>query len=207
MILSDKDIRELVENYKDNNLIEPIISPFNQEYLQAASYDVTISDKINRLKSGIPSIDISKGSEVDSIYEEFQINDGCYIGSGECIMVTLNERICVPPTHVAHIRPRSKISRLGISINYQHCNPGYCGRLDLQVINNAPFAIRLTPNLKIAQVLFEELKSFASEDKIYSNKKDAAYHNEDDFVGSKISSELIKKAEEDFKNILTTLHK
>ena len=45
MILSDKDIRKYIQ---DTNI--PLIEPFSDDHLQAASYDVSMSGNISILK-------------------------------------------------------------------------------------------------------------------------------------------------------------
>lgn len=57
----------------------------------------------------------------------------------------------------AHIRPRTKFSRLGLMVSEQYCNPGYSGILQLGILNASPNAIILTPGLGIAQAVFEEI--------------------------------------------------
>ena len=44
--------------------------------------------------------------------------------------------------------------------------------------------------MKIAQIVFEELKSTPSEEKLYMNKSDAAYQGEEDFRGAKLDQNL-----------------
>ena len=45
-------------------------------------------------------------------------------------------------------------------------------------------------------MVFEELKSKPSEEKMYKNKKNAVYQGEEKFVGAKFSDELEKKVSE-----------
>ena len=44
-----------------------------------------------------------------------------------------------------------------------------------------------------AQMVFEELKSKPSDDKLYKNKQNAIYQNEEKFIGAKISDEFDEK--------------
>lgn len=42
-------------------------------------------------------------------------------------------------------------------------------------------------------MVFEELKSKPSDDKLYKNKQNAIYQNEEKFIGAKISDEFDEK--------------
>ena len=46
-----------------------------------------------------------------------------FFGSQESILLSLKETINLPNNLLAHIRPRTSLSRLGLLINFQHINP------------------------------------------------------------------------------------
>ena len=50
-----------------------------------------------------------------------------------------------------------------------------------------PFLLRR--GLRVAQMVFEEMKSVPDEDKLYKNKPDAVYHDETEFRSAKWSDE------------------
>ena len=95
----------------------------------------------------------------------------------------------------AHIRPRTRFTRLGLLVSDQHCNSTYSGNLKLGVYNATNFPIKILPNIKIAQIVFEELKSVPSLEKQYKNKLNAVYQQEKDFIGAKFSDEIRQKIE------------
>lgn len=193
MILSDKDITELVVNYSENGLKRPLIEPFKESQLQGASYDINISNIIYRFKNDFKTIDIDDQSIIDSIYEETDISFGYTLKPGEYILVTINENVNLTSTVIAHIRPRTKLTRLGLILSDQHCNPTYTGILQLGLLNATPYAIKIKPGLTIGQFVFEELKSEPTISRLYENKKDATYNNEKTFIGSKIGEEKDKR--------------
>lgn len=205
MILSDKEIRDMVENYRKYELEKPLIEPFNEERLQGASYDISMGNIIHIYKKEFKTIDLKNQNEIDSIYDEVIIEDGYVIGPKEYILVTLNERINLPNDIIAHIRPRTRFTRLGLILSDQHCNQTYCGKLQLGIFNATNCAMRIYPDLKIGQLVFEELKSIPSENKWYKNCKDSIYNNEENFIGSKVSDEIKKKADVEYKSILKKL--
>lgn len=190
MILSDKEIRAYIQN-----TTAPMIEPFLEDHLQAASYDITMSGNISLLKKIGRIINPAKDENLDDMYEKIKISDEGYLFSpGEYLLVELAEKVNVPKNLVAHIRPRTRFTRAGILIADQHCNPTYAGRLYIGLRNVGPNTILLTPGLKIAQFVFEELSSVPSEELWYINKKNAAYKDEDSFRGAKFGEAGWSKA-------------
>ena len=191
MVLTDNEIREYVLNYEKYNLDKPLISKFEEKQLQSESYDITASSKITRLKKEVRCISIDEQEDIDNMYEEIDVkSDGYVISPKEYIMVALNEEINLPEFLTAHIRPRTKFTRLGLIVSDQHCNSTYSGVLKIGLYNATDYAIKLKAGVGIAQVVFEELKSKPSEEKLYRNKSNASYQNEKEFIGAKFDSEF-----------------
>ena len=191
MVLTDNEIREYVLNYEKHNLDKPLISKFEEKQLQSESYDITASSKITRLKKEVRCISIDEQEDIDNMYEEIDVkSDGYVISPKEYVMVALNEEINLPEFLTAHIRPRTKFTRLGLIVSDQHCNSTYSGVLKIGLYNATDYAIKLKAGVGIAQVVFEELKSKPSEEKLYRNKSNASYQNEKEFIGAKFDSEF-----------------
>ena len=72
--------------------------------------------------------------------------------------------------------------------------------LDSGFLLNIP--IRIYRDLKICQIVFDELKEVPTIKKQYRNKENATYQNEKDFISSKLDPELQKKVKEALKRIL-----
>ena len=192
MILTDNQIRQL--SSPNEQKTAQLIYPFLEDSLQSESYDLYIDNKIAILKKEIGCIELDDQKMIDNMYEERTLLPSGYIISPkEYILVYLKEKITLPNNLTAHIRPRTKFTRMGLVISDQHCNSTYSGYLKIGLFNATDYAIRIVPNLKIAQIVFEELKSQPSSDKLYKNKKNASYQNEIEFRGAKFSSELINK--------------
>ena len=114
------------------------------------------------------------------------------------------KKICIPQNIIAHLRPRTRFTRAGIMITDQHCNPTYEGYLQVGLYNVSPNAIELVPDLKIGQLVFEQLASIPSKEKWYCNKKDAAYQNESEFIGAKFGlNELSPQARRLYEMIIS----
>ncbi len=188
MILTDKEIRKL------SNAEKGLIVPFSEDALQSESYDLSIGNTIAVLKKAVKCIDLRDQKDVDSIYEEQSLSDSGYILSPkEYILVALKEKVNLTDNITAHIRPRTRFTRLGLLVSDQHCNSTYEGVLKVGLLNVTDYAIKIFPGIRIAQIVFEELKSVPSENKKYMNKKNAVYQGENEFIGAKFTDEFQKK--------------
>lgn len=193
MILTDKEIRRLCIDIKDSQS-ESLISPFIEEALQSESYDLAIGNTIAVLKKEVKCINLYDQVDIDNMYEEKELPiSGYTISPKEYLLISLSEKINLPDSITAHIRPRTKFTRLGLLVSDQHCNSTYKGNLKIGLFNATDYAIKIYPGVRIAQMVFEELKSKPSEEKQYKNKKNATYQNEKDFIGAKLSDEFNTK--------------
>ena len=181
MILTDREIRALCTKPD-----APLISPFQEDQLQSASYDVTMGDHVFSFRKNVQTIQLTDQCAIDALYQTTVLTGKPYVlASQEYILVSLRERPQIPQTLIAHIRPRTRFTRLGLIVSAQHCNPTYDGTLQLGLLNAGPNAVALLPGLKIAQVVFEELKGEPSPEKLYKNQPHAAYQGESEFRGAK----------------------
>lgn len=189
MLITDKKIRKLVEERQ-------LIAPFSEELLQSESYDVTIGNKVVLFrKDEIQCLDIANQKDIDSIYQEVDISDDGYVvAPREYILVQINEKINLPDDISAHIRPKTRYTRLGLIVSGQHCNSSYAGTLRIGVFNATDYPIRIRTGYSIAQLVFEELNEVASEQKLYRIKESAHYQNENgEFRGAKFDDVFLDK--------------
>lgn len=178
MVLSDNEIKKL-------NMIEP----FSEDSLQCESYDLAIGNRITVFKKEIRCIDLNDQKSADSIYEEKELPKSGYVLSPkEYVLLHLNEELSIPENITAHLRPRTRFTRLGLIVSGQHCNSAYVGKLKVGLFNASDYPVKIYPGIKIAQVVFEELSSIPSNQ--YGNKDNATYQNEDSFIGYVVPAEL-----------------
>lgn len=184
MILTDNEIRKYVSSRT------PLIEGFKEESLQSESYDLTLGRTISRLDSKFKILYLDQQESINNLYLEEPIPDNGYLlGPGEYILVSVQEKINMPVNLTAHIRPRTKFTRIGLLTGNQHCNSSYSGYLSLGLYNATAFSICIKPGLKIAQIVFEELQSTPSQKKQYSRKPDATFQNEIAIQGADFSQE------------------
>ena len=186
MVLTDKKIRELVKK-------EELIVPFNERNLQSESYDVTIGTEITELSKEIHCIDISKQETVDNIYINIDISENGYIISPkQYLLVSLRETLKVPDDITVHLRPKTRYTRLGLLVTDQHCNSTYSGHLRIGLFNATEYPIHIYPDYTIAQLVFEELEEVPSSEKLYKNREDVHYQNENGaFRGAKFDDKFL----------------
>lgn len=197
MILTDKEIREICLDKKNRKDRGGLIEPFSEDALQSESYDLAIGTEIEVLKKDVRCLSLLEQESIDSMYEEIDLAvSGYIISPKEYILVSLKEKVSLPDNITAHIRPRTRFTRLGLIVSDQHCNSTYSGKLRIGIFNATDYPIKIFPGIRIAQMVFEELKSKPSEEKMYKNKKNAVYQGEEKFVGAKFSDELKKKVSE-----------
>lgn len=192
MVYNGNDIKKLIEE-------ENILDNCNLEYISSGSCDISMSKNILKIKKTFKPIDLSDPEKVENMYEQVKIKDTYNLKPNEIIFVILNEKIKLTKNMVAHIRPRTSLSRLGIMINLQHINAGYEGVLNIAMYNLSPNTYKIKSGMRIGQIVFEELTEGITEDLVYPNEKTPIYQNEDGNIGSKIYVDFIGKVFRHFK--------
>ena len=80
---------------------------------------------------------------------------------GEFVLGTTIERIVLPDDIVARLEGKSSLGRLGLLIHSTagYVDPGWDGRLTLELSNVANLPILLMPKMAIGQISFSEMTS------------------------------------------------
>lgn len=153
MILSDKSIKEKIKTG------EISISPFSQDSLQPASYDLHLDKNIMYFNTnGNNIIDVKK--PVDELMIRTQISDsGFVIEPHQLVLANVIEITGVDSKHVGRLEGKSSLARIGLIIHATagFLDPGNKLRLTLEMVNLSPLPIRIYAGMKIAQIAFEEL--------------------------------------------------
>lgn len=199
MILTDKDIKKELGKERD------FISPFVDEHLHSASYDVTINAIVREIISYSDVVDLADQDKIDAMYSSVDISDGFIIKPGQYILCTLNEKVTLPENVIARVMPRTRLTRMGLLIAGQFCNPTYSGVLQIGLQNVSPNNIKITKGIAVAQLVFEYLNGSPSEGKLYRNQKSAAYQNEIDFIGAKFDNELTGDAKSFYDKLVNKI--
>lgn len=165
MILSDGYI---LEELKQKRIV---IEPFNKEYLNPCSVDLTLHPDFKIYKRG--TLDVRQLNEVDS----FTIpEEGYVLEPGRVYLYAVNERIGVTKGIRAKVEGKSSLGRLGLFVHVTagFIDPGFEGSLVLELVATQP--IRIYPNMKICQIEFAFVQGDVIE--TYDQKAGSKYHNQ-----------------------------
>ncbi|UFX82979.1 dCTP deaminase [Candidatus Absconditicoccus praedator] len=185
MILSDKDIKNRIQ---ENNLefisekydifqqIGPASLDFRLGY-DFKFYDKTCVDVIDPRKS----LD-EKNIKIVSLEE----GEDLIVHPGQFILGTTFETIGLPDDIVARCEGRSSLGRLGLIIHSTagFVDPGFKGKITLEITNINEIPIKLHPGMRVGQFAFHLLSSKCVEN--YANRKSSKYMNQNNVQESKI---------------------
>lgn len=188
MILVDKDI---IERSK-----EIFISGYNEEFVKPISYDIHIKEII------------ADNGNVDEYNLEPQ----------QAIMVKCVEEISVPTDLLIRVENKNSLIRQGITIVSPVYNPGHRTPIYIRVENISPNIFKISKNLSIAQLVFEQLSSKPNHS--YDQQVNASFNDEWKYRGlsnykdyyeqrtskaNKAKKELEDKESSIYTNILTMM--
>ena len=154
MVLSDRTIK--LEIAKGRIVIDPI----DPDDIQPSSVDLHLGADFQVFRnSRLPYIDPSREQPgltegvVASVSEPFVLHPG------EFALGTTTERIALPEDLVGRLEGKSSLGRLGLLIHSTagYVDPGWDGKLTLELSNVANLPIVLTPGMKIGQISFSEM--------------------------------------------------
>lgn len=181
MILSDKDLLELISN----QIIE--INPFSIKNLGPCSYDLTLGNKIISFRESF-LIDIKQKWQDNKYLIQDIPEEGFVLFPRKFYLVSTKEWIKIPTNLCAFIEGRSSIGRLGLFIhNAGWIDSGFEGNITLElfVANHCP--IKIYPDMRICQIIFAKLSSEVL--RPYSGK----YYKQIDVTTSKIFEDFNEK--------------
>jgi len=174
MILSDRDIRKYIKEGK----IKIYPKPNFREQLGSASLDLRLGNEFrifDHIKK--PFIDIKNPKTFKNMTQLIKIKDGksFVFQPGQFILAVTLEEVSLADDIAARIDGRSSLGRLGIVVHSTsgHVDPGFRGKITLEVENIGMMPILLYPRTKICQLVFEKLSSPARVP--YYKKKKAKY--------------------------------
>jgi dCTP deaminase len=157
MQLSDIDILNALKTE------DILISDFDPERLQPASYDVLLGYEFmvfdNHKITCIDPRESIAGIMQKVILEDE--NDYFVIHPGQFILSATWDRIGVGAKYSCQIMGKSSLARLGLIIHTTagFIDPGNNLKITLEFVNTNTIPIKLYPKMKIAQVAFYELKT------------------------------------------------
>ncbi len=188
MILSDRDIKERIEN--GSLTIKPLENPELQ--IQPASVDLRLGSQFLEFqRTNIPCIHPDSEQEVDEYVSETIVEEGdeFVLHPGDFVLGTTKERVEIPPDLIAHVEGRSSLGRLAIVVHATAglCDPGYKGQITLELSNLGTAPVALTPGMRISQLTFTELSS--PSERPYGEERGSKYQGQDGPQASRVQDD------------------
>lgn len=148
MILSDKQIRAEIEFCE-------LVDPLNDDQINPASVNLTLGNTFLTIAPG--QYKYRLGEEVEYDRHEIADNEGLALAPGEFALATTKEHVNIPNGFAAFVQGRSSIGRIGLTTqNAGFVDPGFRGHITLELVNESPCTIILTPGYPVAQLVFFE---------------------------------------------------
>ena len=156
MLLSDKTILEYIEQGRIT------IEPFNPGDIQPSSVDLHLSESLLTFRnSATPFIDLRK--DIPELMEEVVIpRDAPFmLHPGEFILGATAEWLTLADDVVARLEGKSSLGRIGLMVHSTagFVDPGWRGRLTLELANVSKLPITLYRGMRVCQVAFQPLSS------------------------------------------------
>ena len=177
MIISDRTIKE---HLKNNKLV---ISPCKDYQIQPASIDLRLGNSFLKLDENMMEIMTLK----DEISYVKYNTEEIIIPPNSFLLATTMEYVELPEDITAFVEGRSSIGRMGLFIqNAGWVDPGFKGKITLELYNANRLPIKLFSSRRICQLVLAKL------DRKAENPYQGKYINQKEAVGSRIY--------EDFEN-------
>ena len=137
---------------------------------------VSVSDGLGPLgRSGFFTTKVLKSKD------EFGDPESFILHPGNFILAMTYESIRVPKNMIALIEGRSTYARVGLSMHQTApwIQPGWSGQIILEMMNNGPLDIKLTPLIdRPCQLTFFELKTELPPEMAYGSRESDAYQGQ-----------------------------
>lgn len=155
-VLSDRTIKELIAAGRVG------IDPLDADAIQPASVDLRLDGTFRTFRvTTRPYVDVRQSvddlTELVSIEQEepFILQPGAF-----CLGTTL-ETITLPDDIVARVDGRSSLGRLGLLVHATagYVDPGWTGKLTLELSNQSQMPIALYYGMRVAQISFLRLST------------------------------------------------
>lgn len=154
MILPDYQIRKLCQRVRD-----PLVSPLADENIQPASIDLRLGSTFKVFRPG-PWKEIDLASVVDVTDTiEVEEDDSLLLQPNTFVLGCTLETVCIPDYLVSRVEGKSSLGRLGLFVHVTagFIDPGFHGRITLEMLSVHPLPLRLRPGQLIAQASFHEM--------------------------------------------------
>jgi dCTP deaminase len=141
------------------------IEPFDPALVQPASVDVRLDHRFVRFD---PAADTPIDPALDQVLRSYDevVPDGepFVLRRGEFALASTYEKITLPADLAARVEGKSSLGRLGLAVHVTagFIDPGFTGRVTLELVNHAFAPMLLWPGMKIGQLCLVRLNDRAA---------------------------------------------
>jgi dCTP deaminase len=158
LVLSDRTIREEISRGR------LVIDPLGDGCIQPSSIDLRLAPLFRVFRVGIlprPYLDVAQPMEGFTELVEVAEDEPFIIQPGEFVLAATVETITLPDDIVARVDGKSSLGRLGLLIHATagFVDPGWTGKLTLELSNVAKMPIAVRPGMRICQISFLRLST------------------------------------------------
>ena len=155
MVLSDRSIREELACGRI------VIEPMDESCIQPASVDIHLDRAIRIFKPWKPPYYIDLRQELNELTEVEEIPEMGHfaLGPGQFVLGSTVERVELPDDIIGRLEGKSSLGRIGLLIHATagYVDPGWRGKLTLELSNVSAIPILLYPGMKISQISFHRM--------------------------------------------------
>ena len=170
-----------IEILKEVHTGNIVIDPFEEEALDAASYDMTLFHQIRVFIEGLNEIDLMEMAQNANMLMDItrivEIPAESYylLKPGELVLGMTVEKLTLPPNIAGSLEGRSRFARMGLMVHVtaSFLQPGLKNtRQVFEIFNASRNAIKLRSGVRIAQVIFERCEGMATYDGVFANQRE-----------------------------------
>jgi len=188
MILSQPDLRVAVD--RRDIVFDPALE---ESQWGEASVDLRLGFSFTRLKD-IQGMKVSvadglAGVAAAGFWDTMELDELNRLGKretyslepGEFVLCLTHESVTVPRSLIARVEGRSTYARMGLSMHQTApwIQPGWSGRIVLEIVNNGPLTLELTPLLdRPCQLTFFRLTTELPADLAYGQRDTDRYKDQ-----------------------------
>ena len=157
-VLSDRSIREEIAAGR------LVIEPWEERFLQPASVDLRLGREFRVFRNyRLPVIDPKTEMANLTELEVIEGDQPFILHPGEFVLAVTRERVDIPADLVGRLDGKSSLGRLGLIVHSTagFVDPGFSGRLTLELTNIANLPIMLYYDMPISQISFVRLTTAA----------------------------------------------
>lgn len=186
MVLSDRTIKKMISEGK------LFRDPLKENAIQPASVDSRLGNHF-LLVDDNHMTSLTLDSEVT--YREI-VTEEIMIPPHSFILGTTEEYLLLPDDIVCFVEGRSSIGRLGLFIqNAGWVDPGFEGKITLELYNANSLPIKLTAGRRICQFVFARM-DFPADLPYGAPERKSKYQGQDKAIGSRVAKDEEASSEE-----------